>query len=63
MPTQCNNNLDILIFSIPSQGNVYTLSELVDENGFVKILVATLERKVIYFKLFISSYTERSVSL
>nr|XP_045617862.1 KICSTOR complex protein kaptin-like isoform X1 [Procambarus clarkii]XP_045617871.1 KICSTOR complex protein kaptin-like isoform X1 [Procambarus clarkii]XP_045617879.1 KICSTOR complex protein kaptin-like isoform X1 [Procambarus clarkii] len=40
------NFIDAHFFSLPSQGNVYTLKPLTDAKGFTKILVASLQRKV-----------------
>nr|XP_027207764.1 KICSTOR complex protein kaptin-like [Penaeus vannamei] len=40
------NFINAHFFSLPSQGNVYTLTPLTDAKGFTKILVASLQRKV-----------------
>ncbi|XP_053653410.1 KICSTOR complex protein kaptin isoform X3 [Cherax quadricarinatus] len=41
------NFIDAHFFSsLPSQGNIYTLTPLTDAKGFTKILVASLQRKV-----------------
>ena len=37
--------LMFVAFSLPSQGNIYSLSPLTDAQGYTKLLVASLQRK------------------
>ena len=44
-----HNIADAHYFGLPSQGNVYSLTNLCMSEGFNKILVASLKRKVFSF--------------
>ncbi|KAG0726025.1 KICSTOR complex protein kaptin [Chionoecetes opilio] len=44
-PEKGINFIDAHFFSLPSQGNVYTLSPLTDAQGYSKLLVTSLQRK------------------
>lgn len=49
---------DAYYFQIPSQGNIYTVSELLLANGCRKLLVATLKRDI-----FCIEYSDSIVNL
>lgn len=40
------NFIDAHFFSLPSQGNIYSLASLTDAQGYTKLLVASLQRKI-----------------
>lgn len=46
IPENGLNFIDAHFFSLPSQGNIYTLSPLTDAQGYTKLLVASLQRKI-----------------